>query len=317
MTRLPGVTVSVLTYNGARYLDELLTAVEGQRYPGDIDLLVIDSGSTDRTLEIVAAHPDVRLHQIPNPEFGHGRTRNLVAELAIGEFVAYLTHVAVPVDPDWLEALVQPMIDDSRVAAVLGKQIARPSAPPAIKYDIRRTFEHLGPDYGTTMFVADPLLSDVERDAAAFYSDANSAARRSVITGSVPYRDVDYAEDQQFGRDLLDAGFRKAYAPRGAVVHSNDLNFGQFGNRIEEETIALRRVGRAVPPIGVGRAFANALRFSWLDVPLIATDPEYNSGRKLGWLLANPWWQLRKWLAYRRAARTALGGGAQALPMTR
>jgi rhamnosyltransferase len=49
----PAVTVAVLTYNGEQYLDALLTAVEAQQYAGEVELLVIDSGSTDTTLEIV------------------------------------------------------------------------------------------------------------------------------------------------------------------------------------------------------------------------------------------------------------------------
>jgi rhamnosyltransferase len=93
MTR---VTVSVLSYNGERYFEALLMAVEAQVYPGDVEVLVVDSGSTDRTLDIVAAHPGVRLHAIPNAEFGHGRTGNLVAKLADGEYVIYLTHDGVP-----------------------------------------------------------------------------------------------------------------------------------------------------------------------------------------------------------------------------
>jgi rhamnosyltransferase len=71
------VTVAVLTYNGETYLEQILTAVEAQAIDGEVDILVIDSGSTDGTLGIVARHPGVRLHQIPNSEFGHGKTRNL------------------------------------------------------------------------------------------------------------------------------------------------------------------------------------------------------------------------------------------------
>ncbi|HEX3870546.1 MAG TPA: glycosyltransferase family A protein, partial [Pirellulales bacterium] len=85
MTVLPSVTVTVLTWNGERYLESLLSSVEQQRFNGEVDVLVIDSGSTDHTLDIIAGHPRVRLHQIPNSEFGHGKTRNLAAELASGE----------------------------------------------------------------------------------------------------------------------------------------------------------------------------------------------------------------------------------------
>src|SRR3954451_2257736 len=123
-------TVVVLTYNGERYLRDLLTAVTGQRIDGEFEILVIDSGSTDATLDIVAGFPRVRLLQIPNSEFGHGRTRNLAAHEARGRYVAYLTHDAVPAHDRWLYELLKPFELNDRVAAVMGSQIPRPSAFP-------------------------------------------------------------------------------------------------------------------------------------------------------------------------------------------
>lgn len=303
----PAVTVTVLTYNGEQYLDALLTAVEGQRYEGLVDVLVIDSGSTDRTLEIVAAHPVVRLHAIPNSEFGHGATRNLAAQLATGEFVVYLTHDAVPASDRWLAEIVAPMADDERVAAVVGKQVARRGAPPVLKYDIQRVFERMGPDYGVTVvWDTGRPVSEAERAAAAFYSDANSAARRSVLLGEVPYREVDYAEDQVFGRDLFDRGFRKAYAPQAAVEHSNDTTLRTFGARIAADLVGLRAIGTAIAPVSRLAAVKQWVKWSAADAAYILVDPEYSVGRRLYWLIVNPWYHAAKWSAYRRASRATL-----------
>jgi len=299
---VPSVTISVLTFNGEQYLEALLASVHAQRFLGEVEVLVVDSGSTDRTLEIVATYPGVRLHQIPNREFGHGRTRNLVAELASGEFVVYLTQDAVPAHDRWLHELVLPFVEDDRIAAVVGKQLARSSAPPALKYDIQRVFERLGPDYAITI-VADwgQLVDDGVRAAAAFYSDSNSAARRSVLRGIAPYRDVDYAEDQLFARDVLAAGLRKAYAPRAAVEHSNDVTLRNFGARIEADVTGLRAIGWAVPRVSVRASIAQWLKWSTIDAIAIALDRNYDPLAKLYWLLVNPWYHVAKWRAYRRA----------------
>lgn len=307
----PSVTVSVLTFDGERYLEALLAAVEEQRYDGEVEILVVDSGSTDRTLEIVAAHPRVRLHRIPNSEFGHGRTRNLVAELATGDIVAYLTHDAVPAHPRWLHELVLPFVDDERIAAVVGKQVPRRSAPPILKYDIQRVFERLGPDYGMTV-VADwgQLGDEGVRAAAAFYSDANSAARRSVLRGAVPYRDVAYAEDQLFARDLLAAGLRKAYAPRAAVEHSNDVALRTFGERIEADMVGLRAIGTSIPPVSAPAAVAQWLKWSLTDALAILVDRDYDMGAKLRWLVLTPWYHAVKWSAYRRGTRRPIPSAA-------
>jgi rhamnosyltransferase len=307
----PTVTVSVLTYDGERYLEQLLTAVEAQQYDGEVEVLVVDSGSTDRTLEIVAAHPRVRLHRIPNSEFGHGRTRNLVAELATGEIVAYRTHDAVPAHPRWLHELVLPFGDDARIAAVVGKQLPRRSAPPILKYDIQRVFERLGPDYGLSVVADWGQLGDPGvRAAAAFYSDANSAARRSVIRGAVPYRDADYAEDQLFARDVLAAGLRKAYAPRASVEHSNDVTLRTFGGRIEADMVGLRSIGTQIAPVSLRAAFAQWLKWSTMDGLAILTDRDYGLGAKLRWLVVNPWYHVAKWSAYRRGTRRPVAPGS-------
>jgi len=299
---LPAVTVAILTWNGEKYLEAILSAVEGQQYGGPVEILVIDSGSTDRTLEIVRSHPVVRLHEIPNSEFGHGRTRQLAAQLATGEFVAYLTHDAVPLHDGWLEAIVRPMADDPRISAVMGKQVARPGCFPMLKYEIASVFRGMGPDFGTTVFYDNGSLVDEALLAGAtFYSDANSAARRSVLLGDVPYRDVDYAEDQVLGRDLIAAGHRKAYAPRAVVEHSNDLTLRESGVRTQEEVIGLRRIGTDIPPLSRLGAARLTIRGALVDTARILTDRDLSRGQRIRWVFVNPAFHAVKWSNYRRA----------------
>ena len=297
----PSATVAILTFNGEEYLDDILSALDQQDYPGDFDVLVVDSGSNDRTLDIVRAHPSVRLHEIPNEEFSHGRTRNLAAQLATGEIVAYLTHDAVPVGARWLAAIAAPFADE-RVAAVLGKQVARPSAPPALKYDIARVFARQGQDGVVTVHEDDGTLDEEERRIATFYSDAASAARRSILLGEIPYRDVDYAEDQVFGREVIAAGYRKAYAPDAVVEHSNDGTLRDFGARIAADLTGLRDIGTPIPPVSRFAAFKAWARWTLADTGRILTDRDYGWGRRLYWLIVNPAYQAVKWSSYRGAS---------------
>lgn len=307
MSSRPSATVAILTYNGDRYLDEILSAVEAQEWDGDVEILVIDSGSTDGTLGIVREHPRVRLHAISNAEFGHGRTRDLAARLATGEFVAYLTHDATPATSRWLHELLAPMLDDERIVAVLGKQLPRPHCHPMLKYEIEGTFAGLGPDFGVTVFRdTGTFASRGEFEAAAFYSDVNAAARRNILTGSIPYRDVSYAEDQLFGRDVLSAGLRKAYAPKAAVVHSNDLTIREAGRRAIDEVVGLRRIGTAIPAMSHSQAFRATLRGIVSDGLRIVRDRQWSVAGRLRWLVVNPWYQVSKWSGHRRATRLAV-----------
>jgi rhamnosyltransferase len=295
-------TVVILTFNGEVYLRRILESLSVQEFEGEFEVLVIDSGSTDSTLEIVADFPEVRLHRIPNHEFGHGRTRNLAASLARGDYVAYLTHDAVPLGAEWLTELLAPFGLDPTVRAVMGKQVPRPTCFPLMRYEIEGVFAQFGPDYGTHVFYDGPFAdAPGVRSAITFYSDVNSAAPREFLTHDVPYRDVPYAEDQLFGQDVVAAGYHKAYAPRAAVEHSNDLTLGEFGPRIFEETVALRRIGTAVPPLSGLAMTKRIVRGSLSDARRIARDGSYRWRRRFYWLVVNPMFHVRKWRSFRAA----------------
>src|ERR1700693_3044368 len=101
-------TIAILTYNAIESINGLLDSCLAQSVDFPFEILVIDSGSSDGTLEAVRSRNAVRLHQIPNSSFGHGRTRNLAVELAKGEFVVFVTQDATPATTHWLADILRP-----------------------------------------------------------------------------------------------------------------------------------------------------------------------------------------------------------------
>lgn len=295
------MSVIIPTFNGERYLERVLDAVNGQEFDGEVEVFVIDSGSTDRTLEIVRARPWVRLHEIPNSEFGHGKTRNLAARMARGHLIAFLTQDAIPLHSTWLRDLTDPLDPAGADAvAVVGKQEPRATCFPLLKYEIRASFAQLGPDTDTrTVTAAD--RNEIGTAAAEFFSDVNAATRREFLVNTMPYRDVSYSEDLAFARDLLNAGYRKAYAPSAVVEHSNDLTLREYAHRIFDEAIGTRRVGVATPNPGRVGWLAHAGIGAIRDSARIMRDDDYSVARKLYWLAVNPRYQLVKWRSYARA----------------
>lgn len=302
-------TVTILTFNGEDYLRRILEALREQEIDGEFDVLIIDSGSTDGTLGIIADFPEVRLHHIDKADFGHGKTRNLAARLSRGEFTAYLTHDAVPMGSQWLSHLLAPMRAVEQIAGVYGLQVPRPHCVPLIKYEMQGVFGAAGVGHAVTVNAAEWTPPGLE-SRAAFYSDVNSAARTSVLLGDVPYRDVPYAEDQYFGADVLASGRWKAFAPLAAVEHSNDLTLAEYRKRIVDEGLALRRLGLPVPAGGRVRAALKALRGIVGDTLRIRRDPDYGWKRTLYWWFVNPPYQWAKWSAYRKVAAIDLDDAA-------
>jgi glycosyltransferase involved in cell wall biosynthesis len=247
------VTVAIPVLNGARYLDEVLTAVRDQVVDREVELLVWDSGSTDGSLEIAERH-GARLHRIPRSEFSHGGTRNRMAAMARGEHIAFLTQDATPASPHWLAALLEGFTLADDVAAVFGPHVPRPDASHMIKCEMERHFAVWGEGRSVDVQRLDRSPGGLAAYRAfpgrwTFLSDVNCAVARWALE-RIPYRDVPYAEDQLLGRELVEAGYAKVFHPEAAVVHSHDYPPGRFLRRYFDEFRSLREVLDYVEPAG-------------------------------------------------------------------
>jgi rhamnosyltransferase len=303
-------TIAILTYNGNQWIDKLLDSCRAQTVNFDYEILVIDSGSSDGTVEAVRRREDVRLQQIPQASFGHGRTRNLAVELAKGEFVVFVTQDALPATQSWLAEILRPFDLSDKIACVFGKQMPRPDCCPTVKRDVINHFRSFGPDPFVMLQMDNPLLSsDAERDALAFFSDVNSAVRRSAIQ-SVPFRDVAYAEDQALGRDVIKAGLVKAYAPLAAVIHSHSYRPRAYFARMYEEMLGLwQTTGRTIDT-SLSRHLAIILRNTVKDWRFILRDADYRPATKAKWLVQAPAYNMARRLAVRLALKPELPGWA-------
>ena len=238
------VTVAIPVLNGARYLDEVLGAVRAQRVDQEVELLIVDSGSTDGSLEIARRH-GATIHEIPKSSFSHGGTRNWIMQLARGDRVAFLTQDATPAGDGWLAALIAGFAAADDVGAVFGPHVPRPDASHMIKAEMERHFAVWG-DNGTHVQRLDRSPAGLAAyrgfpGKLSFLSDVNCMVAKRAWE-QVPYRDVPYAEDQLLGRELIEAGWAKVYAPGAAVIHSHDYPPRDFLRRYFDEWRSLREV---------------------------------------------------------------------------
>jgi len=311
MKKQPYITVFIPTYNGEKYLKDILEMVFKQNIDYDYEVLIIDSGSKDATLDIISDyqkdHENLRLEEIDNSEFGHGKTRNYAAKIAKGEIIAYLSHDAIPAHDRWLYEIIKPFEISDKIAGVTGKQSPRPKCVPLLKYEIQAVFRGLGPDFGTTLFYKDDFIKTTsDLDAISFYSDVNSAVKRDFLLNVIPYRNVPYAEDQMFGRDIVDAGYYKAYAARANVIHSNDLLLREYKHRIFDEIIGLRKIGTDIPKPSRKNVIKMIVVGVLKDSVKTTLDSQYSFKRKLFWLILNPFYHIEKWRGVRLAASAKL-----------
>lgn len=296
----PLVTVFIPTYNGETYLEDLIQALIQQVVDFEFEIQVIDSGSTDQTLEIINRYEEISLLQIPNVEFSHGRTRNLAAQIARGKYIAFLTQDAIPSSVHWLASLIHPLRSFEQVMGVVGKQTPRKNCPPYLKYDIQMVFERQGASSSISLFQLPQsrTLKQWEYDICTFYSDVNSATRVDLLTGDIPLRDVDYSEDIYFAQDILSAGYIKAYSPDAEVIHSNDLTLRQVRKRLYDETTGLLKIGVELGKFGAFNLISVIVKKSLGDQKRILKDKSYSFSEKLKWSMLNPCYVSEKWIGY-------------------
>jgi glycosyltransferase involved in cell wall biosynthesis len=231
-------TVAIPVLNGGPLLATVLDAVAAQQVDRPVEVVVIDSGSTDGSPDVARGH-GARVEQIPPSAFNHGTTRNALMELATGDHVAFLTQDSVPASPQWLQALLNGFTLAGDVALVFGPHRPRPDASPMVRRELLELFARFdqgvqrGP--GTT-------------GPAQFFSSANGAVARWAWE-RIPFQPVPYAEDMVLARDMLAAGLAKAYVPEAAVIHSHDLPPVQAFRRYFADFRALAEVNGLREPL--------------------------------------------------------------------
>jgi rhamnosyltransferase len=241
--------VLLLTLNPGQAFAEILRSVLSQD-PAPYEVLAVDSGSTDGTIELMEA-AGVTVEQIPQSEFGHGRTRNLIASRASGELLAFLTHDARPIDNAWLADLAKPF-DDPVVAGVYGRQIA-PDDAAAIEIHL---LAYIYPDRDRLLKLG---AGERFQMPTHFFSNANSMIRRSVWE-HVPFQDdVIMCEDQWWAKAVLKQGMAIAYSASAVVMHSHRLGARATFRRSFDTAVAMKGCDET-PGLQVATGFLGYLR---------------------------------------------------------
>jgi len=215
------VSIIILTKNAGGNFKLLLEGIFSQKFDSQYEVLVIDSGSTDETLSIAKKFP-VKITQIKPEEFHHGKTRNLGAQLSLGSTLVYITQDALPLDNDWLQKLVD-NLKDSNVAMACGRQIPWETTKPPEKFFYVYNFPQ-------QKIIVASGASDYYHDNI-FISNVNSAIKRDVWRQFNFSENIIMAEDKEFAKRILSAGWSITYEPNAAVYHAHDFGLWSIFRR--------------------------------------------------------------------------------------
>jgi rhamnosyltransferase len=217
------VSVVIRCFNEEKHIGRLLSGIMKQTVK-DVDIVVMDSGSTDSTVSVAAQYP-TRIVSIKPEEFSFGRSLNLGCQEAKGRFIVTASAHVYPVFSDWLEKLLTPFEDES-VALVYGKQRGNEST----KYSEHQVFAKWFPD-GSNRHQDHP-----------FCNNANAAIRRSVWHEQLYNEELTGLEDLDWAKRVMASGLKIAYAAEAEVVHVHNETLKQIYNRYRREAIAMKAI---------------------------------------------------------------------------
>jgi glycosyltransferase involved in cell wall biosynthesis len=190
----------------------------------EVEIILVDSGSTDATLSIAARYP-VKILSIGPEEFSFGRSLNIGCRAARADFIIVASAHTYPIYDDWLEQMLAPFADP-QVGLVYGKQ----RGPESTKYSEQQIFAHWFPEQ-----------SNLNQNHP-FCNNGNAAIRRA-LWEQLPYNDeLTGLEDLDWAHRVMALGYRLAYVAEAEVVHVHSETWRQIYNRYRREAIAFKRI---------------------------------------------------------------------------
>ncbi len=220
----PTVSIVIRCYNERDSIGKTLYGIFEQTYD-DFEVILVDSGSTDGTLEIARQYPIEDVVYISPRKFSFGRALNYGCEHARGDFCVFISAHCYPKRVDWLEQLLE-KFDNDDVAMVYGKQ----RGDSTTKFSERRIFRRWFPD------------EDIEYQLTPFANNANAAIRRK-LWEEYPYNEqLTGLEDLEWGKRVKEVGYEISYASEAEIIHVHDESPRQIHDRYHREAIAHKQI---------------------------------------------------------------------------
>lgn len=220
-------SIVIRAYNEEDHIGRLLAGVLQQSVQ-DLEVILVDSGSTDATVaiaEAVGSECPVSVVHIQPEEFSFGHSLNRGIAAARGEYIVVASAHVYPVYPDWVERLLAPL-SDPQVALVYGKQRGNART----YFSEHQVFAQWYPD--------ESLL----RQPHPFCNNANAAVRRSLWEDHPYDESLSGLEDLAWAQWAMKAGYAIAYVAEAEVVHVHNETPQAVYNRYRREAMAYKQI---------------------------------------------------------------------------
>lgn len=207
------ISVIIPVKDGGDDLRRCLDGIDRQHVDEPVEVLVVDTDSSDGSPDLARSR-GARVLEVGSTEFLHGATRNLAAQQAGGDVLVFTTQDAYAAADDWLARLAGALRANDKLAGVYGRQVPHDEAAPPERFFLDFLY---GPEPRVQRAAGPEELSL----RTTLFSNVNSAIRLDVWKRFPFADDLFFAEDQDWARRVLLAGYEIAYEPQAVVRHSH------------------------------------------------------------------------------------------------
>lgn len=240
------ISIVIRTFNEGKWLGPVLDAVATQELDNKtMEVVLVDSGSTDETLSIAEKH-GCRIVHIKKDEFTFGRSLNMGCDAAVGRALVFISGHCIPASPRWLLNLVTPLGVDGMVYTY-----GRQQGHEISRYSEEQLFRKYYPD-----------TSQLPQQGF-FCNNANSAILKEHWNENPYDEELTGLEDMDLAKKLVNKGHKIGYVADAPVIHIHEESWHKVKVRYEREAIALQAI---MPELHVH--FSDFLRYFFSGVML-------------------------------------------------
>jgi rhamnosyltransferase len=201
--------------NDGPLIGAVLRKVYAQDFPGGVELVHIDSGSSDNTVAEIKATTPWKLIQIKPEEYVPGVVLNRGMRESRSDWVVFLNSDAEPADLRWLSELLAAAHAQPKVGTAFSRQIPRSDCQAVFAHDYDRCF---GPQRESVNW-------------PHFFSMVSCIVNRRAWEEQPFREDLQYAEDDEWSKRLKEHGWGVEFAEKSVAIHSHNYTFKQAYKR--------------------------------------------------------------------------------------